>query len=106
MKKVIMVATLIQSSLLTQSFALAAGNGSNGSAGVGIVIALIFCIGFYFLPTMIGFSRKKENKIAILLLNLFLGWSLVGWVVALVWAVSKDKNYQVVVTNAANNVNN
>lgn len=45
----------------------------------------------YFAPTIVGYMRKKDNKTAILMLNLFLGWTVVGWVVALVWAVSKDK---------------
>lgn len=43
----------------------------------------------YFLPTIIG--RNKENSTSILMLNLFLGWTFIGWVVALVWATSKDK---------------
>lgn len=42
----------------------------------------------YFLPTFIG--AKKRNAKAIAVLNLFLGWTFVGWVVALVWACTKD----------------
>jgi threonine/homoserine/homoserine lactone efflux protein len=44
----------------------------------------------YFLPTIIAFIRKKTNAVSILLLNLFLGWTLVGWVIALVWSTAKD----------------
>jgi len=43
----------------------------------------------YFLPFLIGYNKK--NAVAIFTLNFFLGWTLIGWVVALVWAVSKDK---------------
>lgn len=49
-------------------------------------ISLIFCI--YFLPAIIG--NKKKNNTAIFVLNLFLGWTFIGWVIALVWATTKD----------------
>lgn len=57
---------------------------------VGIGIFLLWAIGlfFYFLPTVIGFSRKRPNVTAIFLLNFFLGWCVIGWVVSLVWALS------------------
>jgi|SRR5699024_9373145 len=67
---------------------------------LGIVILLIFMvvgIAFYLLPAIIGFVRKKDNAISILLLNLFLGWSLIAWVVALVWATTKDSSQQQVI---------
>jgi serine/threonine protein kinase len=35
-------------------------------------------------------ARSKRNTLAIFLLHLFLGWTLVGWIVALVWAVKAD----------------
>jgi hypothetical protein len=44
----------------------------------------------YFLPTILAFARNKRDTAAILLLNLFLGWSVIGWLVALVWAVKTD----------------
>ncbi|QKM64710.1 hypothetical protein DCO17_05355 [Polynucleobacter tropicus] len=45
---------------------------------------------FYFLPFAIAFNRKRANTGAIFVLNLFLGWSLIGWVVALVWALKEE----------------
>ena len=42
----------------------------------------------YFFPTIVG--CRKRNSGAIFVLNLFLGWTFVGWVVALVWAVTRD----------------
>lgn len=54
------------------------------------VFILIFILtALYFLPFLIGYNKK--NAMAIFTLNLLLGWTLIGWVVALVWAVSKDK---------------
>jgi ABC-type sugar transport system permease subunit len=56
------------------------------------VLLLLVLVGvsivFYFLPSIIGYN--KRNASAIFLLNLFLGWTLVGWVVALVWSVTYD----------------
>lgn len=49
---------------------------------------LIFLLCFYFLPTGMALLREHHNTLAIFLLNLFLGWSLVGWAAALVWAAT------------------
>jgi hypothetical protein len=51
-----------------------------------------FGFGFvmYFLPSLVAFGRGKRDLLSIFLLNLFLGWTFVGWVVALVWAVKPD----------------
>jgi ABC-type sugar transport system permease subunit len=46
---------------------------------------------FYLLPFAIAFKRKRANSGAIFALNLFLGWSLIGWVVALVWALKDEQ---------------
>ncbi|WP_114636863.1 superinfection immunity protein [Polynucleobacter necessarius] len=46
---------------------------------------------FYFLPFAIAFNKKRANSGGIFALNLFLGWSLIGWVVALVWAMKDEQ---------------
>jgi len=52
----------------------------------------IFGFGFvlYFLPSIIAFARSKRDAVSILILNLLLGWTAIGWVIALVWAVKQD----------------
>jgi hypothetical protein len=52
----------------------------------------IFGFGFvmYFLPSIIAFARSKRDTLAITILNFFLGWTMIGWVVALVWALKND----------------
>ena len=52
-----------------------------------LLVILIFA--FYFLPTLIAFLRQHKNKLAIFLLNLLLGWTVLGWAVSLVWSVMK-----------------
>lgn len=54
--------------------------------GILLFIA-IFCI--YFLPSIIAHNGKHHNSQAITLLNLFLGWTILGWLAALIWACTK-----------------
>lgn len=58
-----------------------------------ITIALVIAIGslLYLLPLAIAVARGRTNTFAIGVLNLFLGWTLVGWVAALAWAVAHDQ---------------
>jgi hypothetical protein len=53
----------------------------------------------YFIPTFVGWNKKNINSI--FTLNILLGWTFIGCVVALVWAVSKD-NEKLVTTNNNN----
>lgn len=64
--------------------------------GIGLIIIFVL---IYFFPTIVAFSRSKSNTTAIFMLNLFLGWSFIGWVVAIIWAVNKDKEIQTIVVN-------
>lgn len=45
----------------------------------------------YFFPVFVAWGRDHPSRSGIGILNLFLGWTFVGWVVALVWAVSGPK---------------
>jgi len=51
-----------------------------------------FGLGFvmYFLPSIVAIARSKPDIAGIIPLNFFLGWTMIGWVVALVWAVKTD----------------
>jgi hypothetical protein len=52
-----------------------------------------FIFAIYFLPFLIALIRNHIDSTAIFVLNLFLGWTFFGWVIALVWAVKKfDSN--------------
>ena len=50
-----------------------------------IVVAAV--IG-YFLPALLATGRKHHQNGAIFTLNLLLGWTFLGWVAALVWAMT------------------
>lgn len=51
-----------------------------------MIVLLIISIACYFAPTMAAMGRSHRQTLPIVLLNLFLGWTIVGWVAALVWA--------------------
>lgn len=48
----------------------------------------VIALGLYFLPTFVVAARQHHNGGAILALNLLLGWTLLGWVAALVWSLT------------------
>lgn len=63
-------------------------------------LMILFVAGIiYFLPSIVG--RHSRNSQAIILLNLLLGWTVLGWVAALIWAVYKERPLQNPGTNAA-----
>jgi len=51
-------------------------------------IVTVITIAVYFLPAFLG--RNKKNFLGISCINLFLGWTIVGWVLALVWALKSS----------------
>ncbi|WP_174999134.1 superinfection immunity protein [Rugamonas aquatica] len=51
---------------------------------------VVFFIAFYMLPLIVAMNRKHTNTTAIAVLNVLLGWTLLGWVGALVWAFSSQ----------------
>jgi hypothetical protein len=59
-----------------------------------VVIVLLLA---YWLPAVTASLRKHPDSISITLINLFFGWTLIGWVWALAWAnrgIRKDVQYR------------
>lgn len=44
----------------------------------------------YFFPFTIAHFRNHHNQLAIFFLNLLLGWTVIGWVIALVMSLTKN----------------
>jgi len=55
-------------------------------------MTILFLIVLYFLPTFIGIIRYRLNIWAIILTNLVFGWTLIGWIVALIMSLKSDEN--------------
>ena len=67
--------------------ASAAGLFGDSEDLITIIIG-IASVPLYFVPSIVGW--KKKNRQAIFILNFCLGWTFLGWVIALVWACTKD----------------
>lgn len=57
---------------------------------LGALIVLGVVIMLYMLPAITASSRGHRQAAPIFVVNLFLGWTLIGWVVALAWSLSSD----------------
>lgn len=56
------------------------------------MIGAIVLIGLYFAPTVVAkFWNPKRNVGAIFAMNLLLGWTIIGWIVALIWSLKVEE---------------
>jgi len=54
---------------------------------LGFFGALLVLI-FYFLPAIIACERRAQKSGMIFLINLALGWTVLGWIAAAIWAAT------------------
>jgi hypothetical protein len=66
-------------------------NQSRDRANKGDVMTLAFLFLAYMFPAVLAMCMAHRNAGAIFVLNLFLGWTFIGWVISLVWACMKGK---------------
>jgi hypothetical protein len=62
----------------------------NDAAWQAVCPIAVFMIGGYFVPVIIAIRRKHPQVVAIGALNIFLGWSFLGWLAALIWALVSE----------------
>ena len=48
---------------------------------------------FSFLPTIVAAMRHSRHVVAIFLVNFFLAWTVIGWIVALIWAITSQPRW-------------
>jgi Superinfection immunity protein len=60
----------------------------SSSSPVLSFLVMVLLSAAYFIPSVVAFLRAHRSKVAILTLNILLGWSVIGWIVALVWALA------------------
>lgn len=70
--------------LLLLLIALAQHN-ENLSAPVNF-IAFMVILFIYMLPTAVAMYRDCDSALWIMVVNVLLGWTIAGWIVALTWA--------------------
>lgn len=54
---------------------------------------MILGTALYFAPTIVAVARHSRRPVAIFFFNLFLGWTIIGWAIALVWALRTEPAY-------------
>ena len=59
------------------------------------MVLLIFAALMYFLPAVIG--RNKRDAAGIFVVNLLFGWTIIGWIIALIWACAAEERPHVLV---------
>ena len=64
-------------------------HAANGEA-LAITAAVLLVLFFYMLPSIVAKRRRHRQVKAILVVNIFLGWSFLGWVLSLAWAFTAD----------------
>jgi len=61
------------------------GGGDMNENTTAVILAILIFI-LYLLPTLLAFARDIPRRKAVTLLNIILGWTLIGWIVAFLWA--------------------
>jgi hypothetical protein len=54
-----------------------------------LLALLVLASGGYLIPTLVANLRQHHNAWPIFWLNLFFGWTIIGWIIALSWACSE-----------------
>jgi len=53
-------------------------------------MTILVAVLVYFLPALVAVYRKHLNAASIVLTDLLLGWTVLGWIVALIWAFTNN----------------
>ena len=52
------------------------------------LLLIAVAVAVYFIPNWVASARGHHNANAIFVTNLLLGWTVLGWIVALVWSLT------------------
>jgi uncharacterized membrane protein len=58
--------------------------------------ALFLVLYIYFLPTIMAIKRNSPHKTAVIIVNIFFGVTLIGWLVALLLATKQPQQVMIV----------
>lgn len=57
---------------------------------VAALLAIALALALYFTPTIVASRREHMSIGSIFVVNLFFGWTLLGWVLSLAWALNSN----------------
>jgi len=52
------------------------------------IITLLLVITVYLAPTFLANKHKHKKTASIFVINLLLGWTVIGWIICLAWALN------------------
>lgn len=50
------------------------------------LVMFVVVVGFYVAPAIVAFLTRRQHAAVITLVNLLTGWTIIGWLAALIWA--------------------
>lgn len=56
--------------------------------GFFLLLGFLVLAALYFIPSIVAVMRRHPQIAPIIIVNIFLGWTLIGFVVALAWSFS------------------
>jgi len=67
---------------------------TNTTAGSVVFVLLMVIIAMlaYFIPTLLAYALQTPNVFRIAIVNGLIGWTVIGWIVCLVWALWASKH--------------
>lgn len=66
-------------------------------------------LGAYFVPSMIAYWREHKQFVPLFIMNIFFGWTGIGWIICLIWSFwcfEKKQNWEVIYKTRIMNRNN
>lgn len=57
----------------------------------GYLLIFLFFVYLYFLPTFKAIKKRRKDKFWVFLINLIIGWTILGWLGCLVWVAQNDE---------------
>ena len=55
-------------------------------------LLMVIAVALYFMPTIVAGYRQHNSVFLILMLNIFIGWTMLGWLLLLIWACFGDQH--------------
>jgi hypothetical protein len=59
-----------------------------------ILMGLILIV--YFLPTLVALARRNPDVQSVFLINVWLAWTIIGWITAMGWALDRKGKHVLV----------
>jgi len=68
-----------------------AATAAGGPSALMQIVFYVSLVALYLLPVYEASKRRHPRIVPISLIDILLGWTVVGWIVALVWAVRRPE---------------